>query len=91
MATSVERMRAHRERARRGLRRLAATGNGRAADFGGWRLMSARTISARLRNAAMRAPQAPTTISRRGPSPSSSPTPFCKSNPALQTWRRHFA
>ena len=44
----------------------------------------------RLRNAVMRVPQAPITISRLKPSPSSSPTPFCKSNP-LQTRRRHFA
>ena len=41
MATSAERMRALRERQRRGLRRLA---------------IDARTISARLRNAVTKAP-----------------------------------
>jgi len=65
MATSAERMRALRERERRGLRRLT-------------RLMSARLIYKRSRNAVVRVPQAPITISRCKPSVFFSPTPSCK-------------
>ena len=65
MATAAERMRALRERARRGIRRLTVD-------------VSEDDLR-RLRNAATKVPQAPTTISRRKLSASSSPIAFSKS------------
>ena len=65
MATSAERMRALRERERRGIRRLTVDVS--EGDLQG------------IAQRATRVPQAPTTISRRTLSASSSPIAFSKS------------
>jgi hypothetical protein len=74
MATSAERMRAHRERARGGIRRLPVDVN--EDDF------------RMLAECGYEVPQAPTTISRRKQSACFSAMSFCKSdrtNPPSRT------
>jgi len=73
MATAAERMRAHRERARRGHRRFTISAS--ADDLP---VIAEHGYEGVL--LAMRALQAPTTISRLKPSACSSTTPFCKSD-----------